>query len=193
MEDFKKLLDEAIASRAALYETIAPLNAQVRDLSVEIARLNDEQAKALDLSSMTRQEQIEYFLFEDGAVTGERYKRRQAFWRTFGVTENGYVPEINQVMLKITMYKGCPKNFDDTLRAVKEVLPFIAEVNGLKVIRIFEHSLSEDGRFELATDGTEFMVNRTYGRRTTSVKRSTDLFDVLSYIQDNHWYEVKGE
>lgn len=191
MKDFKKLIDDAISARTAIYQEIAPLNKKIKGLTEMITQLKEEESVALDVNAMSREDQIKYFLFEDGQVSGTRYNRRREFWAKSSLTENGYVPELEQIQLRIVMYRDEPDTIDRTVHELDEVLPLIKDLNGLKIVGIFENGLSENGRYEMIYDGVDYLIRNTYGRRTKIVMKSTNLSDVVGYIQENLWYDIK--
>ena len=191
MKDFKKLIDDAIRARTAIYQEIAPLNLRIKGLTEMITQLKEEESVALDVNAMSREDQIKYFLFEDGQVSGTRYNRRREFWATSSLSTNGYVPEIEQIQLRIVMYRDEPDTLERTIHELDEMLPHIKDLNGLKIVSIFENSLSENGRYDMVYDGADYLIRNTYGRHTKIVMKSTNLADVVKYIQDNLWYDTK--
>lgn len=190
MKDFKKLIADAVEARTALHKKIAPLNDRIRKLNIRIADLKEEEALAFDATLLSREDQIKHFLFEDGSVAGERYSQRRAFWAKSFLSMNGYIPEVNQIQLRIMLYKNDEKNFNGTIDNLREVLPLIASVEGIKRVNIFEHNLSENGRYNLVTDDVKYWVERVYGYRTNTVFESVELYDVMKFIKEDLWYEV---
>ena len=142
---------------------------------------------------MTKEQEIEYFLFEDGFVDGERYKARQKYWNDKGWWKSGYSHEIQQVNLSLMLYKGDTANLEQTIKNVEEVLPFLKPLNGKKRLDIFEHTLSEDGSWTVEIDDESFdLVVHRYCRRSVE-KQFKTLRELIEYIQENHYYRDNEE
>jgi len=144
---------------------------------------------ASTIADMTYEQKIEYFLFDDGSVSGLRYKERSKFWRSMGLWEGGYFPELHQVALKLMMYKGNKDNLDQTINSISDILPFLKEYQGIKQLGVFEHTLSENGRFivEISASSYELVLYR-YHRRSV-IKAFDDLRSLVEYVQEYHYYE----
>lgn len=134
-------------------------------------------------------EQIEYFLFEDGTVAGKRYSERAKFWEHLGLGLSGYIIATKQVRLEVALKKGVGDNLEQTLQGMEKVLPFVKEVDGVKRFKIFEHTLSEYGVYEMEITAQGCtLVRWTFGRKHVEVAFTT-LRELLEYVQENHFYE----
>ena len=138
---------------------------------------------------MTQAEEIKYYLFEDGLVTGKRYHEREKFWEDKGLWHSGYKPETEQVYLKMKLYKGEGDNLEQTISTLEEILPHIKAIDGVKVFGVFEHTLSENGVYCVEiTEHTYTLVICRY-RRKSVVKECKSLREMIEYIQEHHYYE----
>lgn len=183
-------LNEALKERERIYKVIAPLSEQVKKLSTTIAQLREQQAVELDLDTMSRAEQIEYFLFEDGLVNGTRYNRRRAFWAANGLTTNGYFSEAGQVALQICMYEGNDEHFETVFATLTDVFPHLKLNDGVKAVRISVGD-SSMGMFYLVMDGDKFVVRCTYYRSVTTLYESDSLRDALMYVHEHVHFEAE--
>lgn len=138
---------------------------------------------------MTEVEQIEYFLFEDGLVSGERYKERARFWESKGLWHSGYTPVKQQVYLKVMLYKGEDDNLEKTLLSLEQILPHLRPVDGIKEFGVFEYTLSENGVYCVEVkEGVYSLVVYRYHRKSV-LKVFDSLRELLKYVQENHYYE----
>ena len=189
MKDFEKEIASLLAKQEPLIAQRDKLTARIVNISKEIEKLREELELAQMQQPMTPEEEIEYFLFEDGRVSGERYKAREKFWDDKGLWHSGYFPEISQIHLEIMLYKGVNDNLERVFTALQEVLPYIKTQNGVKRLGIFEHSLSENGSYDIEiTDKSFGLVVHRYGRKS-AVKSFDNLLSLLQYVQKHHYYE----
>ncbi len=137
---------------------------------------------------------IEYYLFEDGFVSGERYSEREQFWTNKGLWCSGYTPYIEQVYLKLMLYKEDKDNLEQTINSIEEIIPFLKpQKDGMKHLGIFEHTLSEFGIWSVKFDEEEFQLNLCcYGRESIE-KRFDNLRSLVEYVQQHHYYEISKE
>lgn len=188
-----KEIDEKIEAlkekRKPLFEKRDNLNDSIMKISKQIEKLRIQREKEEMALPKTEQEEMEYFLFEDGLVNGERYKAREKYWETTGLWRSGYYPEIDQVCLKIMMYKGLDDNLEQTIETLEKVIPLLKEREGVKRLGVFENTLSENGSYEVEISGNEYslMVYR-WGRKSV-VKSFDNVRDLVKYIQEFHYYE----
>lgn len=128
-------------------------------------------------------------MFEDGRVSGERYKAREQYWHGKGLWNSGYFPDIQQINLKMMLYKGEKDNLEQTIQALEEVLPFIKERNAVKHFDIFEHTCSEDGCWSVEiSEGSFDLILHRWHRRSVNQSFKT-LRELVEYVQEHHWYE----
>lgn len=188
MKDFDKEIEKIVEQLKPLYEQQEALNKKITALQKKRKTLREDKEKAQLQTSMTKEQEIEYFLFEDGFVDGERYKARQKYWNDKGLWESGYFSEIQQVNLNLMLYKGDTANLEKTIKNVEEVLPFLKPLNGKKRLGIFEHTLSENGNWTVEIDDESFdLVLHHYHRRSVE-KQFKTLRELIEYIQENHYY-----
>lgn len=142
---------------------------------------------------MTSKE-IEYYLFEDGMVSGSRYAEREKFWEEIGLDCSGYFPDINQVCLDLQMTRGCEMSFQKTMRALEMVIPHIkSNRDGNKKLGVFEYTLSEYGIYEIEVNDLGFFLNkRVYGIKH-HLKTFKSLEELVRYIQEYHYYDEIGK
>ena len=76
------------------------------------------------------------------------------------------------------------------------IIPFIKEVEGVKHVAIMESTLSAYGVYSLEIiekDKKPYkLIKHCYCVRSIE-KEFVNLEDCISYIQENHYYKIKGE
>jgi hypothetical protein len=189
MKDFEKEIASLLTEQAPLITQRDNLTAQIVNIGKEIEKLREELELAQIRQPMKPEEEIEYFLFEDGLVSGERYKAREKFWNDKGLWHSGYYPETSQIRLEVMLYKGVNDNLEKVFTTLEKVLPYIKVHNGVKQLGVFEHSLSENGSYaiEITDESFDLVVHR-YGRKS-AVKSFDNLLSLLQYVQKHHYYE----
>lgn len=189
MKDFDKEIEKIVEQLLKpLYEQHEALNKKITTLQKKRKKLREDKEKAQLQTPVTKEQEIEYFLFEDGFVDGERHKARQKYWNGKGWWQSRYFHEIQQVNLSLMLYKGDTANLEKTIKNVEEVLPFLKPLNGKKRLGIFEHTLSENGSWTVEIDDESFdLVLHRYRRRSVE-KQFKTLRELLEYIQKNHYY-----
>lgn len=175
-------LEPLLSQREGLTDKIVKLNKRIENLR------SKKEKEQMELP-MTKEQEIEYFLFEDGRVSGERYKKRDKFWRDKGLKNSGYFANINQVKLEIMVYKGEGDNLEQTITSLEEALPLIKEQDGVKHIGIFEHTLSEGGCWDIEITDSSFDLTLHYFHRRTVEKSFDNLCSLVEYVQEHHYYE----
>lgn len=143
---------------------------------------------------MTSKEEIEYYLFEDGTVSGSRYAEREKYWEDMGLIRCGYFPDRNQVHLKLKLTKGCERSFQKTVETLGMILPHMKKgYDGNKKLRVFEYTLSEYGTYEIEVNNLGFFLNKwVYGTKR-HLKTFENLVDMVGYVQEHHYYDEIGE
>ena len=189
MKDFDKEIAELEAKRGPLVVERDKLTAKIGNISKKIEKLREELELAQMQQPMKPEDEIEYFLFEDGLVSGERYKAREKFWNNMGLWHSAYYPETSQIRLEIMLYKGVNDNLEKVFTTLEKVLPYIKKQEEVKRLGVFEHSLSENGSYaiEITDESFDLVVHR-YGRKS-AVKSLDNLLSLLQYIQKHHYYE----
>lgn len=171
---------------AGLQEKLKPLYAEREALGEKLlGQKEKEQMK----QPMTPVQEMEYFLFEDGSVSGERYKAREKYWRDKGLWNSGYHPDIQQVNLQMMLYKGVQDNLEQTISTVEEVLPLLKVHNGVKRLGIFEHTCSENGNWSVEITDTSYDLILHYYHRKSVNKSFDSLRALVQYVQQYHYYE----
>lgn len=199
MDNQKALLDKEIKSiearRKKLFALKKPIEVELGTTYDKLEALKSERDNlVINEGWSTAEEEMQFYLFEDGLVSGERYKKRSKYWDDKGLWHTGYRPEVNQVALKVMLYQD-GRNFDLTLNSVKELIPHLTSIKSVdaKVIGIFEHNLSENGSFELRIKdddgGYQYQIVRSYYRVESVEAIYKDLESALKYIQEHLNYE----
>lgn len=189
MNDFDSKITSLEEKRKPLYTERDALNDKIVKLSKQIEKLREQKEKEQLSQPMTPTQEMEYFLFEDGRVSGERYKAREKYWRDKGLWNSGYFPELNQVNLQMMLYKGKEDNLEQTISTLEEVIPMIKVHKGVKRLDIFEHTCSEDGSWSLEITDTSYdLILHRYHRKSTE-KSFDNLRALVEYVQEHHYYE----
>lgn len=181
---------------AALQEKLKPLYAErealggkITKLISQIEKLRGQKEKEQMNQPMTPLQEMEYFLFEDGSVSGDRYKAREKYWRSKGLYSSGYYPELEQVRVKLMMYKGEQDNLELTISTLEEVIPLLKVHEGVKRLGIFEYTCSEYGVWGVEITDTSFdLIVHRWHRKSTE-KSFDSLRGLVQYVQQYHYYE----
>ena len=189
MSELDTKITELEAKSGEIYKQREKLNTKLQRISKQLEKLRDEKDREIMSRPMTAQEQMQYFLFEDGLVSGERYKAREQYWQDRGLWSSGYFPDIQQINLKMMLYKGEKDNLEQTIQALEEVLPFIKERNGVKHLDIFEHTCSEDGCWSVEISEGSFDLILHHWRRRSVNQSFKTLRELVQYVQEHHYYE----
>lgn len=193
MNDFDSKIAALEEKREPLYDERDALTDKIVKLSKQIEKLRGQKEKEQMKQPMTPLQQMEYFLFEDGSVSGERYKAREKYWQDKGLWHSGYFPETQQINLKMMLYKGEKDNLEQTISSLEGVLPLIKIHNGVKRLDIFEHTCSEYGSWSVEiTDKSYDLIVHRWHRKSTE-KSFTTLRDLVKYVQEFHYYETSDE
>ena len=148
------------------------------------------------------EEEIEYFLFEDGRVDRERYTARQAFWSRWALKQSGYNPYTNQIVLKIDLIKNSPKSLAQHAYEIKKLLlhikPYETEgglygnrqLIGYKVFGVNMHQTNDYSPAPaLAIKDNEYNV--VSGKYSPDIKPFATLKEALEYLQQKYWARKK--
>ena len=88
MADFDSKIAALEEKRNPLYAEREALGEKISKLSKQIEKLRGQKEKEQMKQPMTPLQEMEYFLFEDGSVSGERYKAREKYWRSKGLYQS---------------------------------------------------------------------------------------------------------
>ena len=189
MSDFDSKIAALEEKRKPLYADRDALNDKIVKLSKQIEKLREQKEKEQLSQPMTPTQEMEYFLFEDGRVSGERYKAREKYWRDKGLWHSGYFSELQQVNLQMMLYKGKNDNLEQTISTLEEVIPMLKVHKGVKRLDIFEHTCSEDGSWSVEITETSYdLILHRYHRKSTE-KSFDNLRGLVEYVQKQHYYE----
>lgn len=190
MTDFDSKITALTDERNALCLERDVFTDKIVKLSNKIEKLCEQKEKEKMKQPMTPVEEMEYFLFEDGCVSGARYKAREKFWQDKGFWHSGYLPDVEQINLQMMLYKGEKDNLEKTITSLEEVLPLLkVNAHGLKRLDIFEHTCSEHGSYSVEiTDKSYDLIVHRYHRKST-VKSFDNLRSLVEYVQEHHYYE----
>lgn len=189
MTDFDSKIAALEEKRKPLYTERDALNDKIVRISKQIEKLRGQKEREQMKQPMAPTQEMEYFLFEDGRVSGERYKAREKYWRDKGLWNSGYHPEIQQVNLQMMLYKGEQDNLEQTINTLEEVLPLLKVHNGVKRLDIFEHTCSENGSWSVEITDTSFDLILHYYHRKSVNKSFDSLRALVQYVQQYHYYE----
>lgn len=189
MTDFDSKIAALEEKRKPMYVERDALTDKIVKLTKQIEKLRGQKEKEQMKHLMTPAQEMEYFLFEDGSVSGERYKAREKYWRDKGLWNSGYFPELNQVNLQMMLYKGEQDNLEKTISTLEEVLPLLKVHNGVKRLDIFEHTCSENGSWSVEITDTSYDLILHYYHRKSVNKSFDTLRALVQYVQQYHYYE----
>lgn len=189
MTDFDSKIAALEEKRKPMYVERDALTDKIVKLTNQIEKVRGQREKEQMKQPMTPIQEMEYFLFEDGSVSGERYKAREKYWRDKGLWNSGYFPELNQVNLQMMLYKGEQDNLEKTISTLEEVLPLLKVHNGVKRLDIFEHTCSENGSWSVEITDTSYDLILHYYHRKSVNKSFDTLRALVQYVQQYHYYE----
>lgn len=189
MTDFDSKIAALEEKRKPLYAERDALTDKIVKLSKQIEKIRGQKEQEQMKQPMTPAQEMEYFLFEDGSVSGERYKAREKYWRDKGLWNSGYHPDIQQVNLQMMLYKGVQDNLEQTIKTLEEVIPMLKVHNGVKHLDIFEHTCSENGSWGVEITDTSYDLILHYYRRKSVNKSFDSLRALVQYVQQYHYYE----
>ncbi len=129
----------------------------------------------------------EFLLKNDNGTVAYNELKRQL--EKFGLETGSYNPETNQMVVQISLKSNDADGLKLVHDGLNEVIPHIIPKFGYKFIDIFEHTLSEDGAYNLhiyEKEHNQFKLMITRWHRESVVYESDNLMDVLAYIQKYH-------
>jgi hypothetical protein len=174
------------ARLAAIREELAPLEARRTELCAQLRKAREMRDKAIDPATLTIKDHLTY----NHQETRIAYKRAQEFFRELGLSTGGYLPATMQRQLVVCAYKNKPGEVERLVTAIQTVAPHLIYHEGLITFGILEHTLSEDGVYELDSkeNGGWEVVKTTYST-TRTVKSWPNLKQAVGYIVDRLYYE----
>lgn len=100
----------------------------------------------------------------------------------------GYWNTCNQYIVALTIPKDC-QELDQIEKEIVAIVPHLKPVSdGLKMIKIFEHTQSEFGTYEIGYDDTDwYLVRHVHG--DVSKKKQKSLKALLGLIRKKHYSE----
>lgn len=194
IERIKNTIDLNDAKRQRLFKQKEPIDAELNKLYNKNRSLRE---KIVEIKAKEKKTDWNWLLHctqtED---TVAKSRLREEKLRKLNLSSSCYHPEIEQVIVRVSLVKGDPKSLELTLKGLKRIIPYIKPLrDGYKHIGIFEHDLAEHGVYELkvdedksTNDACEIVVTR-HGR-LSSVMCSYSLKKVLEYIQQHLYYET---
>lgn len=190
----KESLQEQIAildsKRDAIRQQIDPLNKQLMLVINQRKALLEKLDAFRDNPNATIPELLEF------SDTLQAKKALENFLKSLGYEEfgalclpGGYYPDTNQFALRVVLYRDDPvEKLEKLAKDIELFLPHIKPLgNNMKVIDIFEHTLSYSCSYSLqiTSDDKRFFVCAGHYRR----QQFASLLDALQYIRKNHYYE----
>lgn len=189
MIDFDSKIAALEEKRKPLFVEPDALNEKISRIYKQIEKLREQKEKEQMKQPMSAVEEMEYFLFEDGNVSGERYKAREKYWHDKGLWHSGYFPEIEQINLKMMLYKGENDNLEQTVSVLEQVIPLLKVDQGVKHLGVFEHTCSEHGSYSVEIKNSSFDLIVWHWSRKSTVKSFDNLCDLVKYVQEHHYYQ----
>ena len=125
--------------------------------------------------------------------TQARLRHRFESLRKIGLGSSGYVLDTNQAMIQITVSREDKKYNQKIVKGLKKILPYIKPIKNEKgiPIDIFEHTLSQDGIYEVSInkETQKCRLTVTICGRTKEIKRFKTIKDMVDYLAIYHYYE----
>jgi len=178
--------------RKELFELQEPINRELETNYEKIEKVKNEIGKILIEKNPCDWE----LLLEEkgGQAIYDQYNKEL---RRRGLIGGGYFPETGQRCIKISLIKNSEDSYDNTIRALLEILPFVKPLTketdaGYKYIGILESTISEHGVYFFLIDDeknkVEYKLMKTIYGRTSELKKFNSLSKAIKYVQENHWY-----
>jgi len=170
---------------------------QIEPLKKKVGRLYNRNTKLKDriATIKSNQKKIDWnwLLSHDGDTKGDvRYNFMDKTLRKIGLGHSGYFPNTDQTCIQISLGKDNPQSLKKTMAGLKKVLPYLkpALVNNFVLVDIFEHTLSEFGKYQLCInrDKNIYQIRKISWGHETTEKQYDNLKNALEYIQKEHWY-----
>lgn len=190
--DYEKKIAEKEARRQELFKLKEPIDAELSKLYKEIESLRDKQSKEKLKEEMSFEERFLWLMQEDGCSSDmTRHKAAEKMLHDMGFWMSGYYTFSQQKAIELMLCKGKEESLTQTLENLTKILPLIKPMNeeGHKRFKIFEHTLSESGIYDLWQQGDDWVLEKTTHGRTEELKRWGNLKEALAYIQQHHYYE----
>lgn len=192
IKKLEKQIRDKESRRSELFKLKEPIDKELESLYEDIKNLKEEITKAKLKQEMSFEEKFEYLMFEDGIGSDmERYNAAQKMLSDMGFHMGGYSPHSNQKCVQLMLYKGVNDNLKEVYDNFTKILPLIKPNTdkGEKRFKLFEHTLSEDGVYELVFDGNMIKLVVWRYHRESMIKEWDKLKDALLYCQEYHYYE----
>ena len=126
------------------------------------------------------------------------YREKEAYFNSIGLHISGYFYDTGQSHVKVRLYNKEPDSIQQTLDALRIVLPFIKPIDGTILIGVFESTLSAHGiyRLEISSDNNteNIMLSKcnltktVYGIKTIEEK-FPNIQKAIEYIAEYHFYQ----
>lgn len=133
--------------------------------------------------------------YEDSDM--DLYHEKEAYFNGIGLRTSGYFSDTGQSYVQICLYNKEPDSIQQTLDALKIVLPFIKPIDGAILIGIFESTLSAHGIYQLEIspdNNTENIMlskcnlTKTFYGRKTIEEKFPNIQKAIEYIAEYHFY-----
>lgn len=185
------------------YKTLELFQKESKTLREEIRQMEFKNLLPLSPEKVL---ETNYQVFE----SSETYQALQNYMRQFKFVKcDGYNPETELKALTIMLSQK--EDLKDQLVEINQFLPFVAKVDykkidkygripcpqglagQIRVVSIFEHTLSENGSYSLLVGDNEMSALMMVRYSSPSILKVLPLNDMISYIRDNHSYELSRE
>jgi len=195
MKDIVKLQQELEAlenRRKELFVLQEPINKELVANYNKMEVLKDKIGSLRLGTSKT----VDWKLLLDTDTGGLVYKRLDQELHKRGLFSGGSLPSTKQRCIKVMLTKNQLESYNKTVKAVKEILPFIkpfpdGEHVGYKFIDIFEHTLSAYGSYYMLINEKKHVYKLMQDRhhQTHKLQAFDSLSKIIKYVQFNHPYE----
>lgn len=194
LEELKASLEKLTTRRKATYEKYEKISNELAELHKKIDKVRSRiETIKMDGGFESFEDEANYYLFEDGHVSGARYKRRGEWLAKIGLESSGYNPKTEQIALRICLYKNDDEETQRQHDSLMKVMPYLKPSKDGIYIGIFENTLSEYGIYDLKVGDGQCKLEFTRYGSTSTLKTFDTLLDAMKFVQEEHYYQkTKG-
>ena len=205
IEEINAEILEIETFRNELFKKQKKVNDQLRFFYDKIAKLNEKKDKIILNSD--KKDDLEWLMEFREPESKVKREQREKILKEYGLTGSGYNPQTNQHAIKLTINENdSDEKLENIEKGLLKILPIIKPFshdfkepgmfkNPLKMIGIFEHTLSQNGIYNLVVDpnnNNHCAVICHSWSRISSKKEFNSLMDALKHIRKYHYYESKN-
>ena len=182
--------------RVELFKLQKPINDELVKNHNKIGKIKDKISKL----QLVPSKKVNWELLLDNNSGTYSYNKYTKELTSRLLWYGGSLIPTNQRCIKVMLTKGDKISYNKTLKALKEILPFVkpmpdGDVAGYKFVDIFERTLSANGTYYILMNEINNVYKLMFSRyrNIEELKKFKTLEELILYVQNNHPYKTKGE